>query len=69
LLLVIQNICNYWYLFVIDGGNRPIVALGFGAGGVPFLVELVEAWVVIRNPFLGGLPGGARRTHSMSLGK
>ena len=35
-----------------------VVALGLCAGGVPFLVEPVQARVVIRNPFLDGLPGG-----------
>ena len=33
-----------------------VVALGLCTGGVPFLVEPVEVRVVIRDPFLDGLP-------------
>ena len=35
-----------------------VVALGLGAGGVSFLVEPVEVWIVIRDPFFAKATNG-----------
>ncbi|MDB4326140.1 hypothetical protein N9958_00270, partial [bacterium] len=43
-------------LFGLPGGAL-VEAFRLCAGGVPFLVEPVEVRVVIRDPFLDGLPG------------
>ena len=44
--------------------HRLVGALGLVTCGVPFLVEPVEARVVIRDPFLDGLPGWLDGLHS-----
>ena len=44
-----------------------VVALGLGAGGVSFLVEPIEVRIVIRNPFLDGLPRGLDRLHGLDV--
>ena len=48
-------------------GRSLVVALGLGAGGVSFLVEPIEVRIVIRNPFLDGLPRGLDRLHGLDV--
>ena len=48
-------------------GRTLVVALGFGAGSVPFLVEPIEVRIVIRNPFLDGLPGWLDGLHRLDI--
>lgn len=44
-----------------------VVALDLGTVRVPFLVELVEIWVVIGNPFLDGLPRWLDGLHGVDV--
>ena len=53
-------------LFGLPDGTL-VVALGLCAGGVPFLVEPVQVRVVIRGPFLDGLPGWFDGLHSIDV--
>jgi len=48
--------------------HKLVEALGLCAGGVPFLVEPVQVRVVIRDPFLDGLPDHKERTVCWPLG-
>jgi hypothetical protein len=40
---------------------------GLGAGGMPFLVEPVQARIVIRDPLLDGLPRGLNGLHRIDV--
>jgi hypothetical protein len=53
-------------LFGLPDGTL-VVALGLCAGGVPFLVEPVQVRVVIRDPFLDGLPGWLDGFHGIDV--
>ena len=48
-------------------GRTLVVALGLGAGGVPFLIEPVEVRVFVGDPFLDGLPGWLDRLHGLDI--
>ena len=50
------------YSFAKATAHTLVEALGLCAGGVPFLVEPVQVRVVIRDPFLDGLPDHKERT-------
>ena len=56
-----------WNLVRLPGGAL-VEALGLCASGVPFLVEPVEVRVVIRDPFLDGLPGWLAGLHGAFTG-
>ena len=45
--------------------HRLVEAPGLCAGGVPFLVEPVQARVFVRDPFLDGLPGRLDGLHGV----
>ena len=51
-------------LFGLPDGTL-VEEVGLGAGGFPFLVELVQVRVVIRDPFLDGLPGWLDGLHRL----
>jgi hypothetical protein len=55
-----------WDLLGLPGGTL-VEALGLCAGGVPFLVEPVEVRVVIRDPFLDGLPRWLDGLHRLNI--
>ena len=53
-------------LFGLPGGAL-VEAFRLCAGGVPFLVEPVEVWIVVRDPFLDGLPGWLDGLHRLDI--